>query len=315
MNFFARSFAVCDKWFSSLPTATQPNKLMALSGNTFVDKITLTPGVPYRDLIYDWLTKNRIYWRLYTRFVPFLFLLSGWPQDFLTEDNYRPFRELKRDMMDPKDRVPQVIFIEPWYTIQGLTNGSDYHAPASIAAGEKFLLDVYKALTANPERWRKTLVLVTWDEHGGFFDHVSPLPIRTNPPRGANYAPFLSTGVRVPAFVLSPLVKAGTILSYSLDHTAILRLMAERFGSGSYSPEVDQRQKQGLHSVMEVLNLGVPRTDIPEPPEPPALLMQKAAEKVKPEKTEETEAVRWAVRKLVKERPKIADKFRQEFSF
>jgi phospholipase C len=158
-----------------------------------------------------------------------------------------------------------VIFIEPQYTDAPVKQMSpnDDHPPTSISKGQELLLDIYNALTANPDRWSRTVLIVTYDEHGGFFDHVSPIAVPHHP-AGARYVKFSTTGVRVPAFVVSPLVKRGGVFSKPLDHTSILRLIGERFGSGAgYSSDVDQRA--GIGSLGEVLQSEA-RIDIPAPP-------------------------------------------------
>jgi phospholipase C len=107
-------------------------------------------------------------------------------------------------------------------------------------------------------------MIVTYDENGGFFDHVSPPPIATNPPVGGNnqYPPFLSAGPRVPGFIVSPLVAARSVYKGQLDHTSILKFIAQKFNNGSYSPEVDPRP---VGDLTDTLTLDSPRTDLPMP--------------------------------------------------
>jgi phospholipase C len=96
-------------------------------------------------------------------------------------------------------------------------------------------------------------MVVTYDEHGGFFDHVSPPALRTDPPPGALYQrAFETLGVRVPAFVISPFVDPKTVFKERLDHTSILKLIGQKFGKdGSYSTLVDSRP---VGSVADILN-------------------------------------------------------------
>jgi phospholipase C len=110
-------------------------------------------------------------------------------------------------------------------------------------------------------------MIVDYDEHGGFFDHVSPPMISTNPPPAATYTtPFVSLGVRTPGYVISPFVQAGSVNHTLLDHISVLKLIGEKFGTnGSYSPVVDARTVQ---SVSTVLNFDNP---IASPPSAPAL--------------------------------------------
>src|SRR6185503_802921 len=116
-------------------------------------------------------------------------------------------------------------------------------------------------------RWAKTVMIVTFDEHGGFYDHVPPIAVRTDPPAGVTYKPFVTTGVRVPGLVVSPLVSAGSVHDQPLDHTSILQFIASRFGNGPYSPEVEARRQQGIGNVADTLNRDEPRATVPWPPE------------------------------------------------
>jgi phospholipase C len=140
-----------------------------------------------------------------------------------------------------------------------------------MAFGEAFVRQVYEALTSNPGRWQRTVMLLTYDEHGGFRDHVPPLPVTSPPPPGVSYPEFTTTGVRVPAVIVSPLVKRGSAKHTPLDHTSILALLAERFGQPgeSYSSPVAARAAAGIKSVAEALDSGPPRSDIPQMPATP----------------------------------------------
>jgi phospholipase C len=284
-HFLAENFAICDKWFASLPASTQPNRLMAMSGFSRIDGNV--PGdLPEQTFVYDWLTKRKIRWRVYHEGLPFLALMPSWLTDIVTGKHFSDFDQLVVDVQDEEDEsFPQVIFIEPTYTdAPHLHDASDDHPPSSIHGGQEFLSKVYQALTSNPKRWARTLLIITYDEHGGFYDHVSPLLLETKPPEYdpdapplpvtdnpgqdpspiADYASFTSTGVRVPAFVVSPLVTPGRIYSQAMDHTAILKLIGMKFGESKYSSFVDSRNLPG--TILEVLDLDTPGQHIPTPP-------------------------------------------------
>jgi phospholipase C len=97
------------------------------------------------------------------------------------------------------------------------------------------------------------VMIVTYDEHGGFFDHVSPPALRTDPPPGASYPHFDTLGVRVPAAIASPFVRLGSVFHGVLDHTSILKVSGERFGGGSYSNVVDKRPVGSASAVLDAL--------------------------------------------------------------
>ena len=153
--------------------------------------------------------------------------------------HFRRYAHFERDWLLNEKR-PSVTFIEPEYTDGPHSEPNDDHAPTGVEPGQKFLADVYNTVIANPEKWAKTLLVVTYDEHGGFFDHVPPLNI----PATINGIEFQTTGVRVPAFLISPHVKPGQPFNGALDHTSILQLLDDRFVRGEgYSVAVNERQK------------------------------------------------------------------------
>jgi phospholipase C len=131
--------------------------------------------------------------------------------------------------------------------------------------------EAYAALCANGDRWKRTVMIVTYDEHGGFYDHVEPIPIKTKPPKGANWTggEFTSTGVRVPAVIASPLVQGRSVYTGALDHTSILQFIASVLGKDgeAYSDQVEDRRKQGIGNVADALNSDKPRAKIATPPQ------------------------------------------------
>ena len=253
-DFFAQNFAIYDHWFAALPAGTQPNRLMAMSGFSKID-VNRFP-LPDQTLVYDWLTSNGIRWRVYHEDMPFFAMMLRWIPDILKEKHFRPFAQLYDDVQnEPPGEFPQVIFIEPTYTDAPHTEvSSDDHAPSAIKGGQKFLLEAYRCLTRVPDVWKGTVMVITYDEHGGFFDHVSPPALRTDPPDGALYQrAFETLGVRVPAFVISPFVKPKpeNVFNGRLDHTSILKFLGQRFGkNGSYSDLVDKRVVGSVGDVL-----------------------------------------------------------------
>ena len=271
-DFLATNYAVCDRWFAPLPTSTLPNRLMAWTGTASVDHTgQILP--PVGDTLLDWMSRRGVRWRVYHDGLSF-FTLLGKLKDVLSP-GFRRFEHLADDVLhEPKGSFPQVILIEPSYGDAphlGTDHPNDNHPPLPVAPGEHFLRVIYQALTANPDRWARTVLIVHYDEHGGFFDHVPPLPVPHTPPRGAKYKPFKTTGVRVPAMVVSPLVASRTVHQAKMDHTSILQFVAElhdKNGKG-YSANVERRRKKGITSVSEVLNQAAPRSGTPAVPTSP----------------------------------------------
>jgi phospholipase C len=124
-------------------------------------------------------------------------------------------------------------------------------------------MKVYNAITYDPTLWQNTLMIITYDEHGGFFDHVSPPGVATLPLQGANYAPFETLGVRVPGFVVSPFVHPGRPCNSLLDHTSVLKFLGQRFATdGLYGGPVDSRP---VASVLDALDLDARAPCVPAP--------------------------------------------------
>lgn len=270
-NFFAQNFVVCDRWFSAIPAGTQPNRLMSMSGETMID--INHDVLPPQNLIYDWLTAHGVSWRVYHQGIPFFSMMLKWVPEILLNNHFRSFNDLADDLMNSSpDELPQVIFVEPTYQdAPHLGFSTDEHAPSGVSNGQEFLMQAYNALVNSPF-WQNALMIVDYDENGAFFDHVSPPMIPTDPQTGAvwqypsslNPSSFVSLGPRIPAYVISPFVKPGSIYHDILDHTSVLKLIGEKFdANGSYSPLVDTRKVQ---SISAILNFDNPITNAPAAP-------------------------------------------------
>jgi phospholipase C len=259
-------------------------------------------------LVLDWLNDHDVRWRVYHSGISFFALLARWNDIF--GPNFRGIDRLAADMNHelPGD-FPSVILVEPAYGDAPRIGGSlpnDNHPPLPVAPGEALLLRIYEALTCNPGRWARTVLVVTYDEHGGFFDHVHPRPVRYDPAPNAEFTqPFLSTGLRVPALVVSPLVSAKRVYHGLLDHTSILQFLAEKFAPNEqgYSGQVENRRSQGVGSVSQVLDLEAPRHDIPKAP-PAPLIAAVALSAPAPAVTEMQESFELGAIEMVEEFPK-----------
>ena len=278
-SFLAREYAVCDRWFSCIPADTHANRLVSISGFTKNDRIARPiPILPNQPTFLDWLTDRGIRWRVYRNGLSFFTLMPQYLDEIATGNGFRSVSQLEQDWRnEAAGTFPQVVVIEPSYIDSPIDledSPNDNHPELPIAPGEAYLRRIYTALTANPQRWAKTVFIVTYDEHGGFFDHVPPPRVPSPVPPGASYtAPFRSTGVRIPALVVSPFVQRGTVVSDTLDNTSLLQLLAERFdpNSAGYSPEVNARRTAGIKSASLALNATPPRGDIPAAPAAPAV--------------------------------------------
>lgn len=265
-DFLARSGTICDNWFACLPASTLPNRLMASAGYAVVDH---TPDgylselkdiidETKQDLLYDWLERHGRSWRVYHSGSPFFMtvprILAKYESDVQTQNYFRPIESLVDDFTN--DNLPDVVFVEPLYQDdprRGSAQATDDHAPASLYGGQRFLKVVHEALTANPSVWNRLVAVITYDEHGSFFDHVPPPALRTDPSPGSNWkgGRFDTLGMRVPTIVLCPFVQSGSLYEGVLDHTSILKFLGDLYGNGRHSESVDSRRVGNLADVLD----------------------------------------------------------------
>ena len=257
----ADQYTVCDNWFACLPTSTAPNRLMSMCGASPIRETgTLLPN---QNTVYDWLLDHGVRWRVYSAGFPNFTLMPRLAPLLLT-GHFRRMSELAEDVQNESvGDWPQVIFIEPDYYDSPihLHPPCDNHAPLAMAPGEAFVGGVYRTLTANPAKWGRTVFILTYDEHGGLFDHVPPLPISYRHPNGVA---FDTTGLRTPTIVAGPFAPKRGVCKSPLDNTSILQLFAETFGRPGevYSDEVHGRQQQGIASASAVLDGNAANTNI-----------------------------------------------------
>jgi phospholipase C len=232
LSSLARQFAVSDCWHASAPCQTWPNRFFLHTGTANGYENNAPTRFPYEmPTIFNRFDALNIAngWKIYFHDLPQSLTLSKlWTR----LDGFRYFEEFKQDAK--LGRLPAYSFIEPrYFTDVSLPN--DQHPPHNVSMGERLIADVYNALRNGPA-WSRTLLIVTYDEHGGCYDHVPP-PAAT-PPGNIRSTPFNFDryGVRVPAVIVSPLVKAGTVLrpagKLPFDHTSVLATLRKRFGLG-----------------------------------------------------------------------------------
>jgi phospholipase C len=132
-------------------------------------------------------------------------------------------------------RLPAVSFIIANALKTSAPDGDNEHPPNQIQLGQKFSLDIVRALFKSPQ-WPKTALFINYDEHGGLYDHVPPpraCPPDDKPPRDKDGNPlegaFDTLGVRVPLLVVSPYAKRGHVSHDVYDHTSILRFIQAKY--------------------------------------------------------------------------------------
>lgn len=225
----ARTFAIADRYFSSLLGPTFPNRFFLYSGTAFGQTTNvLGVGIHSQRTIFDALDEKGVSWKIYFSDVPFALLyrqLSASPRLTAIE---RFFEDAAAGTL------PQVAFVDPAFS--GLMRPqNDEHPPVNIQRGQAFVADVVRALISSPA-WPRTVFFLTYDEHGGFYDHVPPPPAcepdEIPPQLGPGDVParFDRYGFRVPFVAVSPWVKPGYVSHRTYDHTSILRFIETRFG-------------------------------------------------------------------------------------
>ncbi|HVB91042.1 MAG TPA: alkaline phosphatase family protein [Acidimicrobiales bacterium] len=245
----ADAFTVCDAYHCSLMGPTDPNRLYSMTGTIDPDGRaggplveTLSPPQDY--FSFSWTTmpevlqKAGISWRMYgfdqasdgTNVLYYFKQYRSDPQ--LAARAFGPtFPEFINDVT--AGTLPQVSWL--------LTPaGFGGHPPEPPALDEAATERVLAALTANPKVWERTVLFVTWDENGGFFDHVPPptappgtpgewLTVKSLPPAAGGIRGPIGLGFRVPLFIVSPLSRGGYVCSDTFDHTSLLRFLETRF--------------------------------------------------------------------------------------
>jgi phospholipase C len=270
----ARNYAVSDAWFASVPTQTWPNRafLHAGTSNGHVDN-----GNPPDPLVWDMPTIFNVLggmgasWAVYrgNALLPSL-TRTMFPKLWspLLDEHFRVFGDFVSDCAG--DRLPQYAFVEPSFLI----DPNDDHPPHDVNAGEAFLHALWTALSTSPA-FAKTLLVITYDEHGGCYDHVLP-PFDATPPDPGS-APgdqgfgFDRFGVRVPTVVVSPRIAPGTVFRSDTvapyDHTSVLATLRDWLGIPSSM--LPSRRIAAAPTLGQLLTLPTPRSDVPQLPPPP----------------------------------------------
>lgn len=160
--------------------------------------------------------------------------------------------------------LPSVSFIDPNFIDEADGQDNDDGAPSDIAAGQNLIGRIVDAVMHGPQ-WSKTLLVITYDEHGGFYDHVNPLDpsfrAKAKPVSGIDHY-----GVRVPAIVVSPWVDQGAVSNVVFDHTSIAKTIARRFMSAN---PPDMGERMAAANDLSMVLRATKRQDIPTVPVPP----------------------------------------------
>ena len=236
----ASTFPIGDRWFSSCLAQTDPQRryLIAATSSGMTDDIGTSPGnivpnatlgAPANGTIFDRMSAAGITWADYTASFPTGTTMELYPSNdgAFSETNAPPIAQFFSDAKAGK--LPQFSLLDPDYGTQSQEN------PQNVAVGEGFLGQVIDALRTSP-LWRKTLFILTYDEHGGYYDHVPP-PVALAPdaipptvqPGESTYDGFARYGFRVPSIVIGPYAKRGYVSHTVYDHTSILAFLERKW--------------------------------------------------------------------------------------
>jgi len=276
-DLLAEEYLICDRWFSSLPGPTVPNRVYSICGTSkgnivqpvHEDTVQENELPEFLDVlkysriptIFERLEENDVEWAYYYRDVPFLALWKKYHTVWLKKRAGRTnpiahFDEFKQRLKHAKSKedFPAVSWIDPNFVQTGkIKSANDDHAPSDIFLGQEGVHEVFQAILES-ELYERILFIVTYDEHGGFYDHVNP----KDEPVEDDYEHMVQRGygVRVPTIIVSPHIKEGGVSHEVYDHTSILKTILMKYCNLTEGDkQVDWMSKRVKHanSVSELL--------------------------------------------------------------
>lgn len=237
----AREYAVFDAWHASVPGQTQLNRMYANSATSYGDCnnddiVRIIEGYPQKT-IFEQLDEAGYTWAIYyediasTLFHEYVRLPQNWGKML-------PMSAFFEHAAN--NTLPNYVWLEPRYFEDFGLPASDQHPSHDVAEGEKLIKSIYEAVHTSPA-WNNTLFMVTYDEHGGFYDHVVPTVNIPNPDGRVCSSPefdFTRIGVRVPTIAISPWIAPGSVIHTPIngptpnsqyEHTSIMATMRAIF--------------------------------------------------------------------------------------
>jgi phospholipase C len=286
----ATEFALFNFWYSSIPGPTWPNRFFihAATSGGLTDSPSasqIVAGFSFqKDTLYERLEDAGKAWCIYHEGLPQSAGIVSLRAEYINPLTKR-FQDMDDFFEDVKSgALADYSFIEPRYdTGNNYLDGNSMHPLNDIRKGEALLKRVYEALR-NAEYWKDTMLIITFDEHGGFYDHQPP-PATVPTGDDTQYAnpnysfPFNRLGVRVPAIVVSAYTAKGTIIGDApdnpatvFDHTSVLATVEKLFGLKPLT-----KRDASAKTLEAAINLAAPRL---LPTEAPTTLPKPAADEV-----------------------------------
>jgi hypothetical protein len=240
MSWLAKNYACSDMWFASVPTQTNPNRAFMACGTSMGMINDSTDGVDYfkTDTIWNRIPNPYTFALFFEEYFPPAGDDSSqcWTRQCFPnapwDDKTNVFNMAEFHRRARSGTLPSFSFIEPSWTLISSTlqqgvQGADYHPPGDVRPGEDLLGQIYSSLVSNTDAFARTLLIITFDEHGGTFDHKSPPPAKKPDSYNQYGFDFTRYGVRVPTIFVSPKILSGTVIrapldsEYPFDHTSI----------------------------------------------------------------------------------------------
>ncbi len=288
LNGLARSFAASDRWFCSLPGGTDANRAFSLGGSSqgHLDNFqngsqyAYWPDAPHRPNIWKTLWSNGVTdWKIYNActwmnhvFTYHLFLAGQIPSvDAGTDPDtdhstwVQPIDQFFADAAN--GTLPAFSYVEPIWIAQRDKTSTSYHPGEDLIPCEAQLRKIYDALAASP-KWSETLLVITFDEHGGLFDHVvPPEAIPPWPNEVIDGFAFDRLGPRVPTILVSPLIATSTVFRSATgtdyDATSFLATLLRWFGVPESRWGLGERTTHAP-TFEGAFTLAAPRPDVPK---------------------------------------------------
>ena len=277
----AAEYCVVDRWFSSVPGATWPNRLYSIAGTAEGSRDDKSPPIYQLPSFPRYLDEHNVDWRWYS-FDPAT--LRAIDPEYRLSNHHR-FAFLDSRKLSTAERavgdlteegpsflddvangaLPAVSWIDPRFKDLRVLgpDSNDDHPPSDLFAGQDLILTIYHALST-ADSWAKTLLVITYDEHGGFYDHVPP------PTAVDDHPEFQRLGVRVPALLVSPRVAAGSTSTnllgndFHFDHTSIIKTILTRFCQrDGQTPKLTARVAAANHLGHLLTDQGTPLRGAP----------------------------------------------------
>jgi phospholipase C len=311
----AENFCVCDRWHSSVPGATWPNRLYALTGGAdgSRDDKPKPPPIYGRNAFIRHLDAADVSWRWYAydvgtlRCVDHEYLLGHHGHFAYVDRPKLPWlTALEEELVIDADaasfvedaqrgKLAQISWVDPNFKDVNLAHiqSNDDHPPSDVQDGQELVFLVYNALASGP-KWDRTLLLVLYDEHGGFYDHVPPPEAPDDNP-----ATFGRYGIRVPALVVSPWVAPRSASHTLFDHTSIIKTILTRFCPAELT------RQTGIEALIHWLEPGHPHymgTRVAQAAQVGELLTEQSARPA----PDRTDLVQWVAGRHAQRATKVA---------